>query len=451
MLAKWQQYALAILLIAAYTFFAYFLQRHEAEIFITYLFLFATYLFLLKQREKIDLKFFLISAFIIRLVLLFSIPNLSDDFYRFIWDGRLIHAGLHPFSELPSYYIEQAQSVPGLDASLYEKLNSKDYYTIYPPLAQYIFCLSVLISPENILGNFIVLRFLIIAAEFGSIFYMIKLLQHFNQSTNRVLFYALNPLVILELTGNLHFEAFTIFFLILTVYLLVKQKILSSSLAFSMAVSAKLLPLIFLPYLAWQLRWKKGIIFTLIVTLLTLITFIPLQGIEIIQGFQESIGYYFQKFEFNASIYYLVREWGYWYYGYNIIQTVGWKLGVMSALLIILLSVKSRQTTVNSVQLTVDRVLWTKLTFILLIYLLFTTTVHPWYIAPLIAFSVFSQYRFAILWSLLIFFTYAGYNADGFQEIYWITFIEYSAVFTYLIFELRQHAKTTAHHILPQS
>src|SRR5690606_31776628 len=69
------------------------------------------------------------------------------------------------------------------------------------------------------------------------------------------------------------------------------------------------------------------------------------------------------------------------------------------------------------------------------IYLLFTTTLHPWYVLPLLVFSVFTNYRFAALWSFMIFFTYAGYSSKGYTENLWIVFVEYFLVIIYFAFE----------------
>lgn len=457
--AKWHKYILATLCLILYVFLGYFQQRHEPGIFISYLILFTLYIYMLYQHDKADVNFWLKAAVLFRLVLLFSIPNLSDDFYRFIWDGRLLAAGVHPFAEIPAFYIEQASNIPGITLELFQQLNSQHYFTIYPPLAQFIFWLSVVISPSDIFGSVIVIRVLIILAELGILLLIKKLLLYFQLPARQTLLYALNPLIILELSGNLHFEVFYIFFILLSFYLLIKRKIGLSAIIFSFAVGIKLLPLIFLPAILWHLRWKRGVIYGLIVLASTAILFIPLLSAEIIENFNQSLGLYFQKFEFNASIYYLVREWGFWKYGYNIIQTIGWKLALISALLIMIISVvNGQQSTVHSPQSvsniklwTVYHGLWTKFLFILFTYLLFTTTVHPWYITPLIAFSVFTNYRIAMVWSFLIFFTYAGYSELGFSEIYCITFTEYLIVSAFLAVEIYRNVKRTAHHILPQS
>lgn len=43
-------------------------------------------------------------------------PSLSDDIYRFIWDGRAMLNGIHPFSMTPEQIITSGQTFhrPGL-------------------------------------------------------------------------------------------------------------------------------------------------------------------------------------------------------------------------------------------------------------------------------------------------------------------------------------------------
>jgi hypothetical protein len=249
-----------------------------------------------------------------------------------------------------------------------------------------------------------------------------------------VLLFALNPLVIIELTGNLHFEGLIIFFMLLAVYLLLRNLWFASAVSMAMAIGSKLVPAIFLPVLISRLGIKQSVRYGMVVSITLLICFFPLFNKEVIQSMSTSMGLYFNKFEFNASLYYLVREFGYWKYGYNIIQTVGWKLGVIAAILIFILSfrygLKWQNTQPISITSLVSDWMWA-----LSIYFFFTTILHPWYITTLIALSVFTSYRFPIIWSGLIFLTYAGYTQNSFHENLWLTAIEYVIVIGYLIFE----------------
>jgi alpha-1,6-mannosyltransferase len=69
-------------------------------------------------------------------------------------------------------------------------------------------------------------------------------------------------------------------------------------------------------------------------------------------------------------------------------------------------------------------------------YLAMATSVHPFSVAPLLAFSVFSSYRFAVLWSWLVFFSYAGYTEQGFQENLLLTLLEYAVLALFIGYEL---------------
>lgn len=425
-----------------YLFIEYGVVRHEtSKLLIAVAILFLIYGWIIKSVDEKEVTFWVIVAIVFRVSLLFAMPNLSDDFYRFIWDGHLLAAGYHPFAELPRYYIEHKINIPGIDQALFEKLNSPHYFTIYPPVNQFVFWLSVKLSPHSVPGSVLVIRSLIIGAEIGSLLLIGKILKYYQILDKNVLLYALNPLVIIELTGNLHFEVFLIFFLLASFWFLIKGNQIASALSFALAICTKLVPLIFLPLLLARLGLKRSFQFYLITGFCCVLFFVPLLGVEIISGFRESIGYYFQKFEFNASIYYIVREWGFWTFGYNIIQTVGWKLAFLSTLVILGYTLwdyikYSRFKFQNNKPSIAYCLLPTAYLSVISIYFAFSTTVHPWYITTLVAFSTMSTYRFAMLWSALIFLTYAGYTADGFVENFWLTAIEYVLVIGYLVYEL---------------
>ncbi len=434
-------YFLLLLSFGFYCLIAFSIDRYEtASLLVSFGLLFLIYIWVLQSESETEISFWIFAAVLFRLCFLFATPLLSDDFYRFIWDGRLLAAGIHPFAELPRYYIETSSGISGVDLSLFNKLNSPDYFTIYPPVNQFVFWIAAKISFNSILVSVVIMRLFILGAEIGSIWLLKKILEYYKMQPKSVLLYALNPLVIIELTGNLHFEALMIFFLLLSFWLLTKGQLISSAICFGLAICSKLLPLIFLPLLINRLGRKKSVIYFLVVGASTLILFLPLLNTEIISGFNQSIGYYFKKFEFNASIYYLVREWGFWKYGYNIIQTVGLKLALYCTATILLYvgwdALRSSKINIQHSTFNIQFNALTSFTIVLTIYFAFTTTVHPWYITTLVAFSALTEYRFTILWSGLIFLTYVGYSQDSFSENLYIVGTEYVLVFSYLAYEL---------------
>ena len=423
-------YVLLTVSLALYLFIAYRLERHDAvPLTVAYVILFVLYLLLLFMLKKPALiRFSTFFSLLIRLSLLFALPNLSDDFYRFIWDGRLLNHGINPFIHLPSYYIDNPAMAPaGISRDLFLKLNSPGYFTIYPPVNQFLFWLAAFISPDSIQGAVVVIRVFILMAEAGNLYIIKKLLNTYKIPEKNLLIYALNPLVILELSGNLHFEGVVVFFVLASVYLLHRNKLLYAAASFALAISTKLIPLIFLPFILSRLSFKKTVYFYLMCGALTVLTFLPLLNAEFIEGVSSSLSLYFQKFEFNASLYYLLREYGYYLEGYNIIGKAGSFLAFITLVAIVhyaFYEVCTRQKTLP------HTFLWA-----LLIYLSLATTLHPWYIIPLIAYCLFTSYRFPLLWSFLIFLTYTHYHADGFRENLYLVLAEYLILVAFLMWE----------------
>ena len=182
--------------------------------------------FMLIKFEKWNFKFLLVSGILFRLLFLFVEPNLSQDFYRFIWDGELIKNGLNPYIYTPNELIQKADLAVANANELYEGMGSLSakHYSNYPPLNQIIFTISSFFSGGSILGAIISMRVIIILADIGILFFGRKLLLQLNSSKHLAFWYFLNPLVIIELTGNLHFEGVMLFFFVWSLYLLSLKK-----------------------------------------------------------------------------------------------------------------------------------------------------------------------------------------------------------------------------------
>jgi hypothetical protein len=381
-------------------------------------------------RKVFDVGFpFIIgSAMLLRASLMFMTPNLTDDYFRFIWDGLLFSHGYNPYLILPSQFIHSSHAITGITNSLYAGLNSPDYYTVYPPVCQFIFGLSAKLAGGNILGNIIIARIVILLAEFGVIFLLHMLASKLTVSPNVVALYAFNPLVIIELTGNLHLEAVMLLFLVLAIYLLVMRKQLFAAVSFGLAVGVKLLPLIFLPLLIKRLGLTKSVIFCAIVGATLVVLFLPFYSLDLIPNFFSSLRLYFQTFEFNASLYYVIRCIGYQFAGYNIIATLGTALAIVAFITIVTIAVTEKTVTWLS--------LFQAMLMCLTAYFLLATTVHPWYITSLVLISMFTSYRYPIVWSVVIILSYAAYRTVPYSENLWLVAVEYIVVLSCMVYEL---------------
>lgn len=386
---------------------------------ITYIFVFGIYLVTWRSPQTKGL-FYL--GVLTRVSLFFSLPGLSDDFYRFLWDGLLLKNEINPYSALPSFYVEKG--ISGLTTELFELLNSPNYFTVYPPINQGIFWIAVTVS-ENGLVAVGVIRLFLFTADLGAFHYLKKLLIRKGLTANLAFLYFLNPLVILEGVGNLHFESLVIFFLLFSLYQYHSSKTVASAWGMGLAIGTKLLPLIFLPYYFFKDISQKKITFVALASLIAITVLTPLYSPEFVVGIRTSLSLYFQNFEFNASLFSFAKAIGYIIAEQNEIASIGPILSVISFFSIVIIS------------LTGFFKKWQPAKVMLLVltsYLLFSTTVHPWYILPLLMLGVLSGYIYPLIWSLMIFITYMGYTSEGyFLPQIWIL-VEYFVVFLAFIF-----------------
>lgn len=446
-----------------YWVFAYELERTQYLLLVTiYALLFlGFYKILNTYRNQTGLLTLL--AFCFRAVFLLAIPNLSQDFYRFIWDGRLVLQGINPYLHTVESFIVNNQLPVPQSLELYKGMGALNasHFTNYPPINQLCFVIAAFLSNTNIMGSVVVMRLIIILADFGTLFFGKKLLGHLNLPEHHIYWYMLNPLIIIELTGNLHFEGIMIFFLIWSLYLLFQRKRLLAAVVLALSISTKLIPLIFLPLFfqffvgkrlffdektttssnldieiqqnqsgTWK-SIKRLVNFYTIVIGTVLLFFLPFYSKEFVSNYTKTVALWFQNFEFNASIYYIARAIGYTFRGYNEIAIIG----KYSAILVITytLAIAFFRKNKSAKQLV------TAMLLILSFYYFTATTVHPWYIATLLALSIFTRYKFPLVWSSVIILSYLAYlnvNSMDKSENLLIITLEYTIVYSAVIWEL---------------
>lgn len=438
----------AVLSLVFYIAFAFDLERSDFIKFITlYAGLFFCF-YKIVQTGKSDFMLLAGLAVLMRLVFLPVIPNLSQDFYRFIWDGRLLVQGINPYLTTPeSHILAQNFDIVAQSQELYAGMGSLNgsHYTNYPPLNQLLFAIAGLFAGKSIVGSAIIFRIIMLLADIGIIILGKKLLQKLGLPIHHIFWYALNPFIIIEMTGNLHFEGVMLFFVLGSMYALVTKRWIWSAVLLACSVSLKLIPLLFLPLFlqyflsnAGATKWfhlrenatriPRLVMYYVIVLATVLLSFLPFLSGDFAENFGASIALWFQNFEFNASVYYIIRWIGFQTIGWNIIADVGKILPLIVIGVLLLLTFLRKNATAQQ--------LITVMLLGISFYFLLSTTVHPWYAATPLLLCVFTKYRFPLVWSFTIMLSYSAYGVGGFNENLWLVALEYVTVIGFFIWEI---------------
>jgi hypothetical protein len=233
-------------------------------------------------------------ALLFRLTLLLSPPSLSDDIYRYVWDGRMQLAGINPY-----LYAPEAPELAHLRDGLYPGINHKDISTLYPPLAQGFFLLVCVLHP-----GLLAMKGALLLVELGVVLLLLRILRQRGQDTRRALLYAWNPLPIVEVAGSGHLDVLAILPLLLALYWLEAGRRRTAVWASAGAILAKFLPALALP-LFWRcLRGQRRLLWWL--PLLVGLGFLPYAG----AGLQLYAGLhaYLDKWRFNDACFSLVYQ-----------------------------------------------------------------------------------------------------------------------------------------------
>ena len=431
--------AIGVLSVILYIIWGYDLARFEhSKLLLIYSVLFGGYYFVVKH-SNVHENWLSAFAVLFRLLFLFTLPTLSQDFFRFIWDGRLILEGLNPYLHTPNELLESSPELFHEMNTLHEGMGalSAKHYSNYPPIHQLPFIIAALISKHSILGSVVVLRVLLISADLGILVYGKKLLKKLKLQTRSIYWFILNPLVIIELTGNLHFEGLMLCFFIMSVYFIHSKKWHMAAVIMALSIAVKLVPILSLPLFMNKLGRRKSVLFYSITAAFFAMLFIPFFSFQFLENFSTTIGLWFLNFEFNASVYYFLKGTLAYVNGVSLINSMGViVVCVVTLQTSYLLLIRKKET--SEIILTI---LW-----ILSGYYFISTTVHPWYIISLLLLSVFTNYKFVLVWSYTLILSYLAYNEFSVKESSSVLILEYTPVILMLAWELysKKSLKTKA-------
>lgn len=307
---------------------------------------------------KFSLKTVLVYALLFRLFLIGLPPSLSDDAYRYVWDGLVQHEGANPYKFAP-----EDVSLTDLQQDItFERLNSKSFISVYPPFSQLIFWIGTAWHQSDGFLSYYLIKGLLILAELFAILVLARLV-----SAGFVLLYAWNPVVILETAGQAHTESAILLALILVIYLVQNNHGRWASIFLAIGGWIKLFPFFFFPYLwrryGWNAVWPGAIT--------TILLALPFAAPYVLSNVSGSLDLYARFFEFNSGLYYSLKSGLQWLTGEDWSKQLGPFLRLIflcSLPVLYILDLLQRWSLARAMLITTG------------CYLVLTTTVHPWYL-----------------------------------------------------------------------
>ncbi len=417
---------------APFVFLASVTRDQFTELILSAVVLFAMYAFWLFKRPPLSRNVLIAAVILLRLPFFFHLPQLSDDFYRFLWDGLLLTEGVNPFGAVPAdmdltlFGNREFADDSGVRMErLLAGMNSAEYGSVYPPLHQVVFWIGAKLSGGSLLGGVNAMRGVILIAEAGMAVYFLRFSGWKNVGFITAA-YLLNPLVVVEGVGNVHMEALMVPLLAIGLHMLLTQKTLKGSLFFAGSVLVKLTPLILAPLLFFRKERSNRWLMAAAVALTVVIAFLPFAPWKLFSAMDGNFGLYFQSFEFNASVYYLLREALAPIVGYNPIAVLGPMPAGIAVLVLLWIALRAKRLD-----------FYTAALYSYVAYYLLATTVHPWYLLPVVYLSLASKRPVWLLWSFTVFMSYSHYLEPIGPKWGWLV-SEYMAVLVAVVVDLNR-------------
>ncbi len=174
-----------------------------------------------------------------RLALLPVAPSLSDDVYRYVWEGRVAAHGHDPWRSGP---LDPALA-HHRDREVHPRINHPELAAIYPPLAVAGFAaVSAVSSTVAAMKAWVVLH------DLALVLLLIAWARRRGAGAQVAIAYAWNPLVVVEYAGSGHHDPTAIVWLV-AACLWAERRPTLSALALAAGVMTKLAPLVALPFL----------------------------------------------------------------------------------------------------------------------------------------------------------------------------------------------------------
>ena len=213
----------------------------------------ACFIVLQSDAHAVDQRILLYGIFILTAVtqgiLVFTRPILSDDMYRYVWDGRVQAQGISPYRYPPN-----APELTYLrDSDIYPHINRKNVVTVYPPAAEAAYALLWRILPDSIHWFQAVMAFGGLLAGI----LLTGLLRDLGRSPTQVLVYLWSPLLAFETAHAAHVDGLVLPLLVGALWARVRERDGFTGFLLGVATAIKFYPALLLPFL-WHPRHTRG-------------------------------------------------------------------------------------------------------------------------------------------------------------------------------------------------
>lgn len=364
-----------------------------------------------------DPRLLLGGAVLLRLTLFPALPDLSDDLYRYVWDGWLLVSGTSPYAFVPS---DPALGTFQADP-LFQLLNSPDFRSVYPPVSQLVFAAGG--AAYAWMGwptAAFVVKAEFLALEVAGVFLLYRALRVLGLPPRLLVLYAWNPLVLLAVAGSGHTEGVLVLGLGLLTLGVASERPRTAWIGLALAVLSKAIPVVLAPLLLRhhlaRLGSRRALAAPLPALVLGGMLALPFIWGGMLGALWSSADLYVRLFEFNAGPYFLAKEAAWALTGQDWSKWLGpaFRLVFLVAALLIWIRwpVASPPAFLGGCCLLFG------------IYLVTATTVHPWYLLWGLALVPFTPLgRSAWLWASWAAFptylTYVGVPHGPLAALFW--------------------------------
>jgi hypothetical protein len=243
-------------------------------------------------------------ALVFNLLLIFTPPTLSDDMYRYVWDGRVQAQGISPYLYAPDDPILEDLR----DLEIWGSINRKSAVTIYPPAAEIVYAILWRIRPDSV--RWFQLSAAGMALLAGAL--LLGLLRDLGRSPVRVLIYLWSPLLIYETAHGAHLDGLLLPVLVGAWWARVRERDGLVGILLGLATAMKFYPALLVPAL-WrpnhpQGRWRMPVAFMAILV----ISYLPYwvqTGDGVIGFLPEYLG---ERFNVSPILFWLLRNLPNW-------------------------------------------------------------------------------------------------------------------------------------------